>query len=96
MKKTHIPFYSTYEAAKKEDKSQLHYFRVVAETEIHNWYQFDYETYYLLVDEKDQMIQFVAVYRDDIKRFIPAGFSVQQFLNTKYDNDMHRLIANSR
>lgn len=97
MKRTHIPFYDTYEAAQREDKTHLHYFKVVSQTEISNWYDGFTQTHYLLVDEKDQDIKFVAVYNPDKKKFIAIGYMpVQEFLNKKYDNDMHQLIAKLR
>ena len=95
MRKTHIPFYETYEDAKNRDESKLHYFKVVSETLDTCWYDCHDFSVYLLVDESNPDNMIVASYVDDYG-FVPNKMSVQQFLNLKYDNDMHRLIANNR
>ena len=95
MKRTHIPFYRTYEEAKVADESKLHYFKVVSETETRDFLGYGEYTLYLLADESDPSIQFVAVYSEGYG-FVPRDMSVQRFLNLKYDNDMHRLVANNR
>ncbi len=93
MKRTHIPFYETYEDAKQKNTEKLHYFKVVAQTEEEHWYDCTRYTLYLLVDESDPDNMFVAIYNREYKRFIPYSMTVQQFLNTKYNNDMRRLLA---
>lgn len=93
MKKTHIPFYETYEDAKSENKSKLHYFKVVDKHEYRHWYDDSVYTNYLLVDENDPELMIVATYSKG-RGYVALTESVQTFLDRKFKDDMERLCRN--